>query len=402
MNNLKLRKEKLKEGLIEPAKWVFPRTLTKELLSSRLYENLQRSLSNPDNFFLINRSHLKKNNKSYNREIFDTLTDCIIIEKDKLPKRFIELFNLDLNSKDIERDVKEIFKRARFLSHTESHRIIMIDDKIIVFRNEEILTHTDPDEILTQWAKRRSEIFSTFNTFNNIYDAVRSQYHIVNSIEKSQNDYKLIQHDLINLITDVKYFFKENTKDNSIQRKLDDIIKNIDNFKNSSILAAKLHNLRLITFENRSIDSKRLEWAKNKFIKRFDNLTTSIGIITKHLNLIETILKEHEYILEHLLSQLKFSNKEFAISNYKRAYNDLHWKHWDIAPFKTFNKWITTYEKDDVILSKFITKIDTFFNMYKVEHKERLENNKLEIKKEVLEIKENLSSPELEELIKTS
>jgi len=107
-------------------------------------------LSDPNNFFLINKSHLKKNNKSYNREIFDILTDCIIVEKDKLPKRFIELFDLDINSPSIEEDVKDIFKRARFLKNANSHRIIMIDDKIIIFRNEEKLVHDEVDRKLTQ------------------------------------------------------------------------------------------------------------------------------------------------------------------------------------------------------------------------------------------------------------
>ncbi len=400
MNKLDIRDKKMKEGLINPVKWVFPRTQTKELLSSRLYENLQRSLSDPDNFFLINKSHLKKNNKSYNREIFDILTDCIVIEKNKLPKRFIELFDLDLKSDNLEQDVREIFKRARFLKNANSHRIIMIDDKIIIFRNEEKLIHINENKKLTQWEKRRTKIETTFNTFNNIYDAIRSQHHTIKSIEKSQNDYELLQNEIIWLAQDLKSYFKENTKDETIKRKIDSIIKDLNNFKNSRVLAAKLHDLQTINFQNKSIDSKHLEWAQNKFRKRFDDLTISVWIITKHLNLMENILRDHEYALDYLLSQLKFTDKELAISNYNRSYDDIYKKYWDIAPFNTFNKWITKYQKDKELLPKFIDKINLFFDMYKSENEKKLKNIDLNTNSEISTIKDSISSEKLEESIK--
>ncbi len=400
MNKLDIRDKKMKEGLINPVKWAFPRTQTKEILSSRLYENLQRSLSDPNNFFLINKSHLKKNNKSYNREIFDILTDCIIVEKDKLPKRFIELFDLDINSPSIEEDVKDIFKRARFLKNANSHRIIMIDDKIIIFRNEEKLVHDEVDRKLTQWEKRRTKIETTFNTFNNIYDAIRSQHHTIKSIEKSQNDYKLLQGEIIWLAQDIKYYFQENTKDATIQKRLDSIIKDLSNFKNSKVLAAKLHDLQTISFQNRSIDSKHLEWAQNKFRKRFEDLTKSVWIVTKHLNLMDNMLRDHEYCLEYFLNQLKFCDKELAISNYKRSYDDIYKKYWDIAPFNTFNKWITKYQKNKELLPKFIDKINLFFDMYKDENKKKLKNIDINTNQEISTIKDLISSKELEEYIK--
>jgi hypothetical protein len=78
--------------------------------------------------------------------------------------------------------VIRLFQKARALKD-KTWRILFVEDKIIVFRTEDRLVHKQSSH-LTQWEKNRSQKVTTFNTFSNIYDAIRSQYYI---IENSQN-----------------------------------------------------------------------------------------------------------------------------------------------------------------------------------------------------------------------
>ena len=81
-------------------------------------------------------------------------------DKNKLPKNFVKLFELDLTSPDIENQVKNVFQRARLLDKDHhSGRIVFIDDKIVIFRNEEIVVHKET-EGLTKAEKKRSKIVS--------------------------------------------------------------------------------------------------------------------------------------------------------------------------------------------------------------------------------------------------
>ena len=400
MNQKKNREENLKEWLIEPIKWVFSRTQTKELLSSKLYQNLQRSLSNPDNFFLLDKSKLKSNNPSYNREIFNTLTDCIVVEKDQIPKNFIKLFDLDIDSENLAQDVKDIFKRARFLKYMNSHRIIMIDDKIIVFKNEEKLVHKKEIPKLTQWEKRRTEIFTTFNTFSNIYDAIRSQYHILDSNEENQNDYELIHQSIISLIEDIKDHFENIIGGESLQEQLNNIIKNIGKSKNSQVLSAKLNNLEQISFNNRSITTNSLQWAKNKFENRFNDTRAIIWIVTKHFLKLKDMLHEYEWVLDYFIRQNKFASKDLSLNNYNRSYCDVHQKYWDIAPFSVFHSWIDKYKNDPKLFPIFIHFIESFFEAYKSEHENKI--NKTEIDPETLKLIKSMKCDlkDMEDVIK--
>ncbi|MEI8252551.1 MAG: hypothetical protein WCG25_02120 [bacterium] len=47
---------------------------------------------------------------------------------------------MDIKSKDIQEQVESIFKKSRLLEK-DSARIVFIGDKIIIFRNEQTLTH---------------------------------------------------------------------------------------------------------------------------------------------------------------------------------------------------------------------------------------------------------------------
>jgi len=102
--------------------------------------NMQRSFSPQEKYFLGNKNLFKKNDSSYNKQIFDLFQSYVVVDKDKLPENFVKLFELDLNDLDIENQVKDIFNKARLLDK-KSARIIFVDDKIVIFRNEERLVH---------------------------------------------------------------------------------------------------------------------------------------------------------------------------------------------------------------------------------------------------------------------
>jgi hypothetical protein len=82
----------------------------------------------------------QKNNPQYNKQIYNLFQSYIVVDPDKLPENFVKLFELDIKSKDIQEQVESIFKKARLLEK-DSARIVFIGDKIVIFRNEQTLTH---------------------------------------------------------------------------------------------------------------------------------------------------------------------------------------------------------------------------------------------------------------------
>jgi hypothetical protein len=61
----------------------------------------------------------------------------------------LEVFDLDPKDPDIQSKVEALFQKARLLDK-HSARVIFVDDKIIIFRNEERLIHQDQTKKLTQ------------------------------------------------------------------------------------------------------------------------------------------------------------------------------------------------------------------------------------------------------------
>jgi len=353
---------------IIPVKWAFKRTQSKEIISSKLYLNLQRSLSPKEYFFHWNKALFKKNDPQYNRKIFELFQSYIVFDPDKLPENFIKLFELDIRSENIQEKVEDIFRKARLLEK-DSARIVFVDDKIVIFRNEEKLVHKSWK--LTKWEKRRSEIVTTFNTFSNIYDAVRSQYHTLESSQNKQDDCKILQQDILQLAQEIKFLWHW-VKDLEFKKRLDWIISDTQNARNFKVLAANLQNLQNLTFTNRSIDANLLEWAKNKLYNRFKDLQKIIWIVNTQLNSLENILTQHETTLDMFLSQITFTDKQLSIDNYNRVYLDLQKKYWPISPFNIFHNRINKYKDDKTLFDDFLKNIREFFNIYKEEHKKKL------------------------------
>ena len=320
-------------------KSVFPWTQSRELLTAELYKNLQRAVSPSEKYFLGNKNLFERNNPSHNREIYDLFLSYVEVEPEQLPERFIELFELKGDKEEIKKQTLSLFKQARLLDK-KSSRISFIDDKIVIFRTEEKLTHKNPERKLTRAEKNRTEYQTTFNTYSNIYDAVRSQYHTLDSSEKKKDEYKILQQECLKLAQEIQVLGYE-TKDTTFQKRIWDMIQEISNATNAKVLASNLQNLQEMTYSNRSIDANHLQWAKNKFEKRFADLQAQIGVIQLHLNSMEQLLTQHEAALKMFLLQIRMGKgSALALENYFKAFKTIPYAYQNIAPFSTFHAWI--------------------------------------------------------------
>ena len=135
-------------------KSVFPWTQSRELLTAELYKNLQRAVSPSEKYFLGNKNLFERNNPSHNREIYDLFLSYVEVDPEQLPERFIELFELKGDKEEIKKQTLSLFKQARLLDK-KSSRISFIDDKIVIFRTEEKLTHKNSERKLTRAEKNR-------------------------------------------------------------------------------------------------------------------------------------------------------------------------------------------------------------------------------------------------------
>ena len=163
---------------------------------------------------------------------------------------------MDPQSPDIQDEVESIFKKARLLDK-KSGRIVFIDDKIVIFRNEETLMHKETSG-LTQGEKRRTEISTTFNTFSNIYDAIRSQHYTLQSSQEKQDEYKTLQKNILELAQEIQTLGFD-VKDGAFKRKLNSIIAEVEGASNYRVLGANLQELQNLTFTNKVIDANLLE-----------------------------------------------------------------------------------------------------------------------------------------------
>lgn len=356
---------------ITPAKWVFSWTQSKELCSAELYKNLQRAVSPSDRLFVGNPDLFKKNDSKHNRAVYQEFLSYVEIDPKRLPANFLELFHLDPTDPDIQSKVHALFQKAQLLDK-QSARVIFIDGKIVIFRNEERLIHQHETRKLTQWEKRRTEIKTTFNTFDNMYDAIRSQYYAIGWSEDRQDDYKQLQKDLLTLAQEIKVSW-HGEKDTSYQRKLTQIIDKIQHATNAKVLAANLQNLQALTMTNKSVDFHLLHGAKNKFTKRFQELQKIIGIIENHLNAMENILAQHEAALDMFLAQITFANQSLAVNNYNSALRSIPEECREVSPFVDFQKAINhTYKNTPAGLKDMAEEIRKTYNEYKSEHAQKL------------------------------
>lgn len=294
------------------------------------------------------------------------------IDVNNLPDRFVELFHLNRANRHLDEHIISLFSKARLLD-SSTGRIVFIDDKIIIFRNEERLTHKNTDRKLTQGEKRRTEIMTTFNTFEDIYDAIRSQYYTIESSTHKKDDYKHLQQKLLKLIQEIKALWYD-TKDNTFQRRIHDISEKIQAATNAKVLAAQLQNLKEISLSNKSIDANHLLGAKNKFWKRFENLKNIISIVEDHLNSLEEILLLHENAIEWFFIQSKLTNLDhtFLVDNYNKLFKQIPYKFQQVTPFIQFHDAITTYKDNPIALRHLVQDIEPIYQKYKTEHQDKL------------------------------
>ena len=371
-DQISAQEQALQNGFVSPLKSVFPWTKDKKIISAKLYDLLQRSLSPNAYYFSPNESKFQNDTISQD-EISKLFTNYIVIDKNKLPENFIKLFHLDLKDPDIEQKVIRLFQKARSLKD-KSWRILFVEDNIVIFRTEERLVHRQ-SSYLTQWEKRRSQKVTMFNTFSNIYDAIRSQYYIIQNSQEKQIACEEYQKEALSLAQSLREQWIIMVKDLEWKRKLDALIVDIWNATNYKILGACLYNLEHLTFKNPSIDANLLDWSKNKFRKRFTDLKSIVDVVSCQLQDLESILWSYENHLEMLLIQMNI-NRTYAVDNYLSEYRNIHAKYWDVAPFCEFYKRIQQDRANKKSSDATIDIIRNSFWVYKEEHKNKLQELK--------------------------
>ena len=295
------------------------------------------------------------------------------IDANNIPDRFGELFGLDRSDPYINDKVVSLFRKGRLLD-TDTWRIILIDDKIIIFRNEEQLVHKrERTHKYTPGEKKRTEIVTTFNTFEDIYSAIRSQYYTLDNSTQKKDDYKQLQQELLKLIQEIRALWYDN-KDSTFERRIHDIRENIHTATNAKVLAAQLQNLQAIAFNNKIIDSNHLTGAKNKLHTRFWDLTDIITIVEKHLNTLEELLELHENAIDFFFTQSKIKNLDHTllVSNYNKLFSQIPKQFQQIAPFIQFHDAINTYKDNPIALHHLVQDSEPIYQWYKTEHQEKL------------------------------
>ncbi len=297
------------------------------------------------------------------------------IDAKNLPDRFGELFELDRSDPNINDKVVSLFRKARLLD-SSTGRVIFIDDKIVIFRNEEQLVHKrERTHKYTPGEKKRTEIVTTFNTFEDIYSAIRSQYYTIDNSTQKKDDYKHFQQELLKLIQEIRALWYD-SKDNIFARRIDDIKTNIQSATNAKVLAAQLQNLKEITFNNKIIDSNHLTGAKNKLKTRFEDLTAIITIVEKHLNTLEDILTLHQNAIEFFFiqSENKDIHHTLLLSNYNKLFAEIPKQFQQISPFIQFHDAINRYKNNPMALHHLAQDSEPIYQWYKHEHQEKLSN----------------------------
>lgn len=353
----------------KPIKAVLHHTRSNEMISSELYKIMQRAFLKNEDYFQIDRSQYHWDplkSEEVKRELVKKL------QLDKVPQAFKDNFELDYSSPDVKNQIVDVFADAVSLNTekwSKSDRVVFSRDKIMIFRNESPLVHKDEWKH-TQAEKKLKEIETTFLTFSNIYDAIRSQYHAIDTMKIDQDTCLSIIQDVQQLAAEIKES-TQFSKDEQFKRKLNDIIQELWKVRDYKKLWAVLNNLKQLSFTNKSIASNQLLWAFNKFKSRFKDISTMLEIIAyRDIPKLERILQIHEEALKMLLAQIKIPgvNRDYVLSEYHQKISTAHEEYLNVAPFSIFYDRMIKYKDDKEILPKCIQKIESLYEVYKQEH----------------------------------
>lgn len=379
---------------IIPPKAVLHHTRSLEMTSSELYKIIQRVLVDNKDYFQIDRSQFK-GNPLKSEEVKQELIKKI--QLDKIPAWFEIQFKLDYSNPDIKNQIVDIFWDAISLNTEKwkrSDRVVFSRGRVIVSKNEDHPVHIDHKKH-TQWEKRLSENQTTLLTFWNIYDALRSQYHTLKSIEKDQEKSLELIQDVQQLAAEIKES-AQFSKDGEFLRRLNSIIDELKDVRDVHKLWAKIYQLEELS-HNKSIAVNQLQWSANKFEKRFDTLSEMLWFISfRDIPKLERIIQRHKESLTMFLAQIAFkADQEWVFGEYRQRLATLTSRHmlnnkidqtyfdWkgdvlpeylNISPFwEYYQRILTAYEsKDKEALKSEARKIEEEFSMLRAEHNEKL------------------------------
>lgn len=229
--------------------------------------------------------------------------DALAIIPDTIPQSFLQVFDIDHIDDDAQ-NIKELFKKAQPLQYhkekaTKTWRIVTIDGKLVIFRTlEQLLEDKKP---YTTWSKRRYATKKYMNAFDNVYSAIRSQYHSVDSETDKIDTYKDVQKNIVALVQELAWEYK----DYAVRRQIDQAIEAIGKATSFPIMASKVYHLFEFAFNNRWIASKQLLWVENKLSKELLKLRSTVLEIQSQTDALEKYTYAQEHTIELFHSHVK-------------------------------------------------------------------------------------------------
>ena len=358
----------------QPLRGQSPWTKSHEL-GREVYARILAVLSDEKDWFLHTKEFeqnepKKKKQTRLSPEEEKNLIQLIKINREKLPEKFLEAFDLQVDNPECANKALKLLGEFDFLIKdrywNNVSRIIGVDGKILIFREEITATHQEDNPPVTQAEKKRKEKTVKLNVYQTIYDAIRSQHYTIETEAKNADDYGLYQQEVLDLMEEIEKVGKNIVKDFSFHKRIAELVEETRNAKNYQILAMNLQNLRKIAFNNRSIVRNQLIWANNKLEQRFEEVWKIIAHVSDQLKALEKIKTDHEEILIRFFIQY-FDKKNYAWKIYEEDYKYLP----KVEPFHSLHKIIRTAVKMED-WREVMQSASEIFNGMRDEHTEKL------------------------------
>ena len=333
--------EQIKKKQIVPSQRM-PENQRLEFYTNKATHERVEMLFSPElYYFTLNPASFKKDDKKYNRWVFQKAMDTVVIDPDFVAES--SLATLDITLDPDCQNLKNIFKKMYPLHYQDADqntytiRIHEYEGKYIVFAAHKVIY--DAQQPATKGEQRKEDIVWHMSVYPDIFSMVRREEHIIDWNQERQAEYQDIKKKLLVSIKEIEWNKKEYSI--RVQQNVQEIIGEIDAATSAKILADKLYHLYKITWKHSENDKKLLEASMRSFTQRIAQL---IGISSRtqlHLLKLNDVLDDQNLNLKLFYTQIqmflaepniRYSRFLVAFENYYTA------QRWPLKePFRTFD-----------------------------------------------------------------
>ena len=333
--------EQIKEKHIFPSQRMPENQRLEFYRNKTTHERVEMLFSPTPYYFTINPASFIKDNKTYNRWVFQNAMDTVVIDPELVANSSLATLGITLDP-DCQ-NLKNIFKHMRPLKYqdadqnTHTIRIHEYEGKYIVFVAHKVVY--DAKQPATKWEQRKEDIRWHMSVYPDIFSMVRREWHIIDSIQEKQQEYTDIKRNLMKSIKEIEWNKKQYS--NTVQTIVKNIITEIDAATSVKILADKLYHLYKFTWLHSENDKKLLEASMRSFTQRIAQLIGISSHTQLHLLELNDILDDENLNLELFYTQvqmflaepnIRYSRFLVAFENYYTA------QRWPLKePFRTFD-----------------------------------------------------------------